>query len=1118
MADKSPFAGIEQGVRTYTGATSAGMEQYTGPAPSKDNSSGGAVSDFFKFFGTASTQIGKLGVKATVGLSKFIGRAASETVLGVYDFGDAIGKTLTGQYTRDLANTNKANEDAARLFAETTRAYRAGKASKAAYDQALKEYTETLSGSNKTIQKTMRAVDKTDFLQDAAHTLGAVLSFGSYTKIGDAVAGSRYATPAVLGGSKTGPVFEAANKLDDLVTKIPSMRVLLANHGAQGIERGVINQSTRDALAAVLIKQPFVYHSTIDDVGDIARDMADGKYGKAAARAGFITTLAMAGGVFGEWMSGVKKFTGASKKALFGVGSTMDELGKVLKESDATAMHQLLEGLQTGVYKNGAKLPRAEREAWNYLKKLSPQEVEDTLKLFNESMLQATKDDVFEVVARIAADNQGRLGRSIGDVSAAEWVAQNFKYQRAAQRLNELVSSGKIKSIDPQDARKVALAVFDSKSKAQFLKSMEKTESAFERMQALNELINSGKAPHWLQNKDMEGAIVKIVKDSETYEQLAKKVNNMTAGIALKDIPKKIAKEFAQEGYVITKPFRRESPFVTLKEARNLTTSFDNSLNWDPAFAPNKALRTVGGRLRKMGLSPEETSQVAYQQLKGNIDTAFKDINIGLDSEATLRSLRNFAEKKKAVTDLRMLRKSEVMQALGVDGAQAKQVMEAIHQAHLQIPLQLRGLADRIIDKMYKYTPYYKYQARIQSAGRYAYNPFFKLQENVETELLAQMGAHGKGLSFPLLDDMGARLFPNYYNKLDDAVGELTNARLFTGTFYGEAADDVVLGRITANITKSQKRSLAGLALKIADKKGMPLKELLAKEPDIIEDALRIIVQYPKKGAINSPLVKMMNLAVFPARYNMKVAGMVAQELAKVPPTVQVAMLTSMMDFPGWLRTDEGITWQQEHREAIQLMNWLTPIGSLNAIAKAATGNIDSVAELGMLGGLPFGWLGQVLDSQGIIRMNTPYVDIKTGSVYSRELPADAKGRVYLATIDLLNQLFTYPGRTIGLPGKRGLLRDISGNLVGIQRGVNTDFIDQEPYLTNKQIQLIERIRKEKLDAGEPDLTINYYTLPSFMSIPMDQQGLELLPKSQRPKKGKSSKPKTLPDTSLLGL
>ena len=55
------------------------------------------------------------------------------------------------------------------------------------------------------------------------------------------------------------------------------------------------------------------------------------------------------------------------------------------------------------------------------------------------------------------------------------------------------------------------------------------------------------------------------------------------------------------------------------------------------------------------------------------------------------------------------------------------------------------------------------------------------------------------------------------------------------------------------------------------------------------------------------------------------------------------------------------------------------------------TGSVDSISDMGQLGGLPFGIISQMLDSQGIINLNTPYVDPKTGSVFPKTYPSRYK-------------------------------------------------------------------------------------------------------------------------------
>ena len=144
-----------------------------------------------------------------------------------------------------------------------------------------------------------------------------------------------------------------------------------------------------------------------------------------------------------------------------------------------------------------------------------------------------------------------------------------------------------------------------------------------------------------------------------------------------------------------------------------------------------------------------------------------------------------------------------------------------------------------------------------------------------------------------------------------------------------------------------------------------------------------------------------------------------------------------------WLKSPEGLIWQQEHNTAIQFFKWLTPVGSIQWVfdvlnkgvdevgklaGRTPTGNLSSIGDFGMIGGLPFGVISQILQSQGIININAPYVSPKDGEIWARRIPESMQARVASAFMDLLGSTFTYPGATIGLtniglPSKSQLLK-----------------------------------------------------------------------------------------------
>jgi hypothetical protein len=306
-----------------------------------------------------------------------------------------------------------------------------------------------------------------------------------------------------------------------------------------------------------------------------------------------------------------------------------------------------------------------------------------------------------------------------------------------------------------------------------------------------------------------------------------------------------------------------------------------------------------------------------------------------------------------------------------------------------------------------------------------------------------------------------------------------------TGGYTGEATQDLTIGREHANLLKTQKRDLAGLALDIAEKKGITVEQMVRDHPEELGDALRVIVQYPSKGILNSPLARTLNLAFFPMRYNLKVAGLVAKEVSKLPPTVQTAFIHSMFKMSDWMKSPEGIQWQSDNADAIQVFSYFTPIQNVESVLNLLHGKPDSVGSLGLLGGLPFGFISQILDAEGVIHLNTPYVDPKTGTVLPDHIPQTTKARAAVALQGLINTMFSYPGRILGLPGKSQFIRNEVNMFLKTGNGDYLKQIRTEDLtpLQQKWISVLgdPKITQSKLDelyTTPAPGQFNWYTLP----------------------------------------
>jgi hypothetical protein len=591
--------------------------------------------------------------------------------------------------------------------------------------------------------------------------------------------------------------------------------------------------------------------------------------------------------------------------------------------------------------------------------------------------------------------------------------------------------------------------------------------------------------------------------DYKTSQLLTEKDRRVFENTYIKEIPNNtiiedtpdIRKYLASKGYTtLTVPrihsdvsgARTETLVIDAKafdkpKPTSETVTKDNTNLFDAATAPQPTLAHLAGFLNSAGLSPQANQQKAFQALSSGVAKSLDNLKVSgelglhmggnettggqvimskleayitnLEPSTFLRTATlTFGKARPAITDIRQLTTKEIRTALNtgnggrlITEAEAKEIAKAINQGYLNTPLELRGLGDKVIDYLYKYNPAQKYYSRAQSALRYSYNPFFQAQEGFETAFFSGLSGGNKITS--TVDHH--LLWGKTKQELDVTVGQLEQARVFGGTgtaegllsssLGGEAAQDLVIGRLTANITRGQKRDLAGLAQDIAARQGMTVQQMLDTHPEQLADALRIIVQYPREGVLASPLARTLNIAFFPMRYNAKVTIMAAKILAKQPPAVQFALTHSLLNFKDWLQSDEGIRWRAQNNDAIQVFNWISPLNNINGalntlkyFEKTATGGkSDGIASLGQLGGLPFGVITQVLDSMGWISLNAPYVEPTSGDVLPDYIPNTTRAQAATAIVDLLGSIFTYPGRTLGLPGKQATLRNAVDGFTG---------------------------------------------------------------------------------------
>lgn len=956
-------------------------------------------------------------------------------------------------------------------------AYKSGQMSKENYLKALEGFNKANAEISRESNVLLQGPTPAQRAFSVVETATNALSLGRY----------QTAKQILTAGGKD-LLVDGAVKLEDLVSKVPAVRGLIERNAASLAKREgqklagestaqFVGREGRRIAAGLLIKRPIFYESNIGGAQDAFNSIMEGKYGDALKTSAWLGTQMLNGGPLGTLARGFGWLKRTVGKLSYGKQSFIDELSRRIGNGNSSQIARFLTTLKE-------KAPNEFQEA------------EKTFRILQETNLQVTNEDAVRAAENVL-EHYTQHGYDVGNITPSQLYKDMRNWAQADELAQRTLRSGLVKGVTPEDASKYVVVRWDNVAKRGLASAVRAAGNHQEMIQAVYELADRP-GVGWGNNPILVKRIEQAIVQSKTPDEAADAILRISTASAMLDtLPKKVADQLAKLGYTVAAPFGgRRTPVVTIEDTRKLVSAAmkGDTEVFDLATSPQPVFQAIARGLERVGLSPHAANEVVNRKLSESLVVSLDELGLGgtlglrnsqggdvvNGGRAILSQLQQYIENKhpilglgraSAITDIRQLRADEIAQALHITKTDAKAVSRAIVNAYTKVPLDYRGLGDKIVDTLYKINPLQKYYSRIQSALRYTYNPFFRTQERVETGLLSRMQA-------------GNIIWNKSREQLTEGAKILDETGIFTSSFSGEGANDVVLGRITANITAGQKRDLAGLAYNIAEAKGMTLRQLALESPEELDDALRVIVQYPNKGILASNLARTMNIAFFPMRYNAKVTMLAGQLLAKQPPAIQFAVLNSMFKMRDWLKSDEGIAWQSAHADAIQVLNWITPINSVEYTLNLLTHRPNAPADLGLLGGLPIGIISQMLDSQGIINLNTPYVNPKTGDVLPKYVPKTTQARAATAVGDLLGSMFTYPGRILGLPGKESTIRNVVKAFIDTN-GKDFDKQIQTDRLTPLQQNWIRVLKgdtsKEAIDAlyksPAPGM-FNYYTLP----------------------------------------
>lgn len=1016
-----------------------------------------APSTFEQVVGVAGNVL-KTGFNVAKGVGSYVTNEIREIPGEAYRTATNVIPTVFGFGARsEIRDINKALDAQSKSIDNVFNDYKSGRITKEEYKQRLYELNDT---GKEIRQRSEAVVDRTDprqAVEDFTDTALLLTTFGmgkiasASVKPGGAFLGK------ILNPSQIRIVNNVNFGIEKVLKKVPGnyFKTLLAGPNtksalgklaigggdeivARTAAEATKQVATKDALKwtanKLFIKYPLTYHQIFQDTSDIATSISKGDF-KGVAAIALLNATALVSGPIKATKEFAEKLGLNTKRAMFGTNSFFDELSGRALGKDRTAL---------GTFVNG-------------LKETDPKRFEESIrwmKSLQATNLYAARDNVKAAVDSIE-EWYLHHGIKVSDLTPQQLFEGLESYGRTLDVIHRDLRYGIIQGVDPARASSVMLGRWDQKTRNAFADIVEGAGTADQARLLLKDAAENQVA--WTHNDTLYAKVSKLLDDAtdETLESVAKSIKAIDAQQFVGRGWSKEARQLMKKnGYIPIIPKHSLKKYVDAEKAGDLVS--DVVEGGAQTFKPLPGLEQFGGALKKIGLSPEDTTYTVNKMLRDNLDDALQNVDIPVPIGTAkgswvsqklseyMENLPQYPGAKLPAQDARTLTSGEVAKALGVNKDAAKEVQRAILDSYTSMPMSLRGMGDKLVDYAYS-APItgviQRTYSRIQGTFRYSWNPFFRLQEMAETEILSQAIMGGKVPNVFGTQKVINTLFKKTGKQIDDAAELLEGSGVFKGTLGGEAAQDVVIGRISANLTKTQKRSLAGMALKIADQKGQTLEQMLKESKDEVADALRVIVQYPTKSPLNSPMARTLNLAFFPMRYNLKVTGLAAKALANQPPAVQIGVINGLYDAREWLQSDEGIVWQSENQDAIRLFRWITPYGSIESALKLLNGNKpESIGELGQLGGLPFGIITQMIDSQTDFEVNDPYIDLKTGRVFPEYIPETTKARAATAVQDLIMQLFTYPGRLIGLPGKSQLVRQ------GVQSVFNVE--DEEYRIT----------------------------------------------------------------------
>jgi hypothetical protein len=901
-------------------------------------------------------------------------------------------------------------------------------------------------------------------------------------------------------------------------------------HEAEGnLPQGVtVAQRARAVAIGLMIKRPLIYNTAIGNVEQLHEELATGKYGDATKEVGLLGLMTLAGGPMGAAIRYGSKLAGTVTHSIFEDPSFIDGLSRYVGDKSSSQIHsELINRLRDDPEKGAATIKRIKILAATNIKAANGsvigaiQRVVDHYYTTMQDLSKFSASDLVDDLDRQGENVQavmdaGNAGRFTGEAD------QIFQQGRWALGRVSIAIKNQIANI---------LAEADSRVPEEENQGIAGKINA--RNEAIQQLIDQyGTSASWVNSASFRTQLNAIIDKTDDTDKMAQAVRDIEAQNEVKGIPSDLKTQLSKNGQFLIAPKDLKAPYVAFEDTDGKLASaygkdgvkFNGerfgAQYFNKTQTPLPVLGHVGAFLTKIGLSPEASDRAVFtvfsRNLRANLASILKETTLKLDvengsskSDAVTNALQNYMDNAKfspttgrkfanGIYDMRQLTDHEIAHVTGADLATAHEIGKSINASMAAVPLELRGLGDRIIDFNYSLNPLAGKYARIQSIGKFTLNPFFHGMQNTTTEVFSQAEAFTKtGFlktpSVPYWNKLVNIIFQGRAAEINDTMKLMEDHGVFDAGLSGQGADDsAATFGVTSHLTGTEKNSVAGLVMTLANHQGVDVNTFLNENKDDVTNLIRSFVQYPKGGNfINSPLAKTLNLAFFPARYNLKVAGMAAKVLSQQNPFVQVAVIQGLFKAKDWLNSAEGQAWREQNNAAITIFGYISPLYSLGYVYDALNGRQGTIGGLGTLGGLPFGVISQILEAEGIMK-EQPFIEVEHGkaTVAPDYIPKTSLGAAAAALQGLIGSLFTYPGAQFGLPSKSKIIETNVSTVLGSSSTKDFNIVTPTNLTKTQKLQLQEWGGNQPSQIRGPNgQVVQLYDGPRFTILtPKEQQ------------------------------